>query len=93
MNRDIVIKDMFGEERFVGLRLTMDESDGELYEVLAIKEDIVLSPAALRNLEGQLNVDKREGYAIYPIRNSLGDLVWFWRAKNLVLCLARGLWG
>ena len=93
MTRDIVFEDRFGEDRYAGLRLTYNEVEGEAYEVLAIKADICDSRAELRQLEGAMNVDKREGFAIYPIKNDLGQYVWFWKAKNLVLCLARGLWG
>jgi hypothetical protein len=92
-DRDINYVDRFGIPRYAGLRLTYDDVEGEAYEVLAIKSDICDSLLELRQLEGAMNIDKREGYAIYPIRDTFGHYLWFWKAKDLVLCLARGLWG
>ena len=89
----ILYEDRFGIEREAGELVLSTEVDGELYEVLAIKIDIVLSQDELARLEHELNVDCREGYAIYPLKDSLDDFVWYHYRKGLVLCLARGIWG
>jgi hypothetical protein len=87
MTTTIWFEDKFGEQRTAGLNLRTSEIEGELYELLALKE------SNLGQLEGLLNVDSREGYAIYPVKNDYNQYVYFDFPNRLVLCLARGLWG
>ncbi len=70
---------------------TVNNTDSVLYEVLAIELAVVNDPARLATLELELNTDNREGYAIYPILDRYGDLVWEDRSQFLVLCLAKGV--
>jgi hypothetical protein len=93
MTTTIWFEDKFGEQRTAGLNLRTSEIEGELYELLALKDDIVDDPSNLGQLEGLLNVDSREGYAIYPVKNDYNQYVYFDFPNRLVLCLARGLWG
>ncbi len=93
MTTSIWYEDRFGETTFAGYLLQYTEVDDELYELLALKDDICDNPAELVGVEAKLNTDKREGYAIYPIKNDLGEYVWNHYPQRLVLCLARGLWG
>lgn len=89
----ILFENRFGMVRNAGLVISSTETDGELYELLALGLDIVSVPDDLARVERELNVDKREGYAIWPILDSLGAYVWYHHPKRLVLCLARGIWG
>ena len=93
MTTSIWYEDRFGETTFAGYLLQYTEVDDELYELLALKDDICDNPAELVGVEAKLNTDKREGYAIYPILDRYGDLVWEDRSQFLVLCLAKGVWG
>lgn len=93
MPTSIQHEDRFGEQQEAGLILLSTEVDGALYEVLGINAEICNIHVELYNLERELNVDKREGYAIHPLFDSAGDYVWYDHPNNLVLCLARGLWG
>ena len=89
----ILFEDRFGIERNAGLIISSTETDGELYELLALGLDVVSVPQELATIEHDLNIDNREGYAIYPILDSYGAYVWYHHPKRLVLCLARGIWG
>ncbi len=93
MTIDILYEDRFGIEQKAGVLISTSETDGELYELLGIKLAIVNVAQELARVEHELNVDKREGYAIYPILDSYEDYVWYHHPKGLVLCLARGIWG
>jgi len=76
------------------IKLHCKEVEGELYEIMGIHQSILEDEKKLRELEFEMNShDKREGYDIYPLKNSLGHYVWYHAPKKLVLCLARGLWG
>jgi hypothetical protein len=93
MPNPIRFENRFGILRNAGLVISSTEVDGELYELLALGLDVVQVPQELATIEGLLNVDKREGYAIWPILDSLGAYVWYHHPNRLVLCLARGIWG
>ena len=93
MTTTIQFEDRFGMERNAGLVVLSGETDGELYELLALGLDVVSVPQDLATVEHDLNVDNREGYAIWPILDSNGAYVWYHHPKRLVLCLARGIWG
>lgn len=93
MPTSIQFENRFGIQQNAGLVILSTETDGELYELLALGLDIVNVPEELARVEAKLNVDKREGYAIYPIKNDLGQYVWHHFRRQLVLCLARGIWG
>lgn len=93
MLSNIHFEDRFGIERNAGLLVSSTEVDGELYELLAVNIEIANTSQELAKLEYALNVDCREGYAIYPILDSYGGFVWYDRSNLLVLCLARGIWG
>lgn len=93
MSSTIWYENKFGEQAIAGKLLETTTVDGELYELMALSSDICDSVTDLAQLELMLNLDKREGYAIYPIRDSYGHYVWYHYNQRLVLCLARGLWG
>ena len=89
----IVYEDRFGEEKEAGVIILSTDVDGELYEVLGVKVVIVDVTPELAQLELELNIDCREGYAIWPVLDSFGEYVWYDNPKQLVLCLSRGIWG
>ena len=72
---------------------TVNNTDSDLYELLGVEIEVANNRQKLDELGHELNVDCREGYAIYPILDSLGGFVWYDRPNLLVLCLARGIWG
>ena len=89
----ILFENRFGIAQEAGLMISSTEVDGELYEVLGVKDDICNNHDDLTRLELELNIDKREGYAIHPLTDEAGNYVWYHHPKRLVLCLARGIWG
>lgn len=92
MITDIWIENRFGEREKVGVDIAYCE-EGDLYQVLGLREHIVNNHAELCTVEAVLNVDKREGYAIHPLTDEAGNYVWYNIHINLVLCLAVGMWG
>lgn len=89
----IWFENKFGEKELAGVRILISGVDSDLYEVLAIRSPICADEANLAELCSALNIDKREGYNIYPLKDSLDQYVWYHHDEDLVLCLARGLWG
>ena len=85
--------DIYMDDEFAGLDVIMVDDEGTAYEIMALKSDICDNVLSLARLEKQLNVERREGYRIYPLRDNFGKYVWCDWEKRLVLCLGEGLWG
>lgn len=68
------------------------EESGE-YEFNAIFEELIASQEKIAALEEAMNIANYEGFHIYPVRNSLGEYVYFDYPKRLVLCVIAMYWG
>jgi hypothetical protein len=47
----------------------------------------------MKELEQKLNSDKREGFHIFPVKDSLGEYVYYHYPDKLIICVIAGYWG
>lgn len=72
----------------------LEEVTTESYELIVVPESIVKNEIEMDKLTNELNINKMEGFHIYPVCTvGTSNYIYYDYPNKLVLCVVVGYWG